>query len=75
MELVDVRIKLTEHDGKLEELDRRAGILEDRDELMTELRIELGKLQMQIKITWVLLMLVISGLVSVAFAVLKGGIP
>ena len=60
------------HEERLEALERRMELTEKWQETINTLRVEIGKLQQQIKITWVLLMLVISGLISVAFSIWKG---
>ncbi len=60
-----------------EGFERRMKKLESEQdhEMISDLRVEIAKLQSNLKITWLLLMMVISGLISVAFSVWKGGLP
>lgn len=70
-----VEVVLAKHDGRITALERTTKQHEERNKVISDLRVEIGKLQMQIKITWVLLMMVISGLVGVAFSIWKGSVP
>lgn len=63
-----VAIAVTRHDGRLNTLESQIKYLMEESRVIADLRVEIGKLQTQIKVTWVLLILVISGLVGVAFA-------
>lgn len=63
-----VNVQLTRIDGRLNLLEVQMERLLEQNELITDLRVELGKLQTQIKVTWVLMLLVISSLVGVAFS-------
>lgn len=73
--MATVEVTLAKHDQRLGVLEKFADGQEKRDETISDLRVELGKLQMQIKVTWVLLLMVISGLVGVAFSLWQGGGP
>lgn len=68
-----VEVTLAKHDQRLGVLEKFADGQEKRDETIGDLRVELGKLQTQIKVTWILMLLVISGLVGVAFSFWQGG--
>jgi len=68
-----IQVTLARHDGRLGTLEERVTALEKTNELVADLRVELGKLQMQIKVTWILLTMVVGGLISVAFAFWSGG--
>lgn len=64
------RVALALHDGRITMLEKDNDELWKRDKTFTELLVAIGKLEMQIKVTWGLLMLVIGGLVGVAFSVM-----
>jgi len=49
-------------------LEKDVDALKKQDEVIGDLRVEIAKLQTQTKITWGLMLLVISGLVGVAFS-------
>jgi len=79
MERIDKHLNL---DTRLDKLEDRVTILEqcvrnlqEVPAILTDLRIvvseKFGALSTQSKITWVLLLLIISGLVGLAFAVLQ----
>ena len=72
-ESVETRLAL--HTEQIDSLRERVSGLEEFGEIISILRVELGKLQMQTKVTWLLMMLVISGLVGVAFSLWQGGAP
>jgi len=56
-------------------LDQRVDKLEQEDctKALADVRVEIGKLQVQTYVTWVLLILILTGLVTVAFSVWNGG--
>jgi hypothetical protein len=47
--------------------------LTSHDKRIRSLEVQIGGVVIQVKVTWILLMLVISGLVGIAFSVWKGG--
>jgi hypothetical protein len=70
-EMMGVQKTLTDHEGRIRRLEARMSefdeALEKIMETLTKLRVEIGQLQTQTKITWFLMSLIIAGLVSVAF--------
>jgi hypothetical protein len=58
-------------EGRIGALEKETKYLMSNLKTLQELQIELGKLQMQIKVTWGLLIMVVGGLLSVAFSLLK----
>lgn len=53
---------------RVTQLEAKVDKLQARDETITTLRVEIGKMQTQTKITWGLLTLVIGGLITVALS-------
>lgn len=72
---VEFEVTLAKLEGRVVALERSVKHIEERNKVISDLRVEIGKLQMQIKITWGLLLMVISGLIGVAFSVWGGGVP
>ncbi len=65
----------TAHRARIEDrVKRNAERLDDMDptEVLKDLSVAVGEIKTQIKITWALLFLVVSGLVSVALSILRG---
>lgn len=75
MSEVNVEVTLAQHDIRIAALERLVTQQQEQNEFISDLRVEIGKLQMQIKITWALLVMVLTGLVGVAFSLWQGGGP
>ena len=67
-----VEVALAKHGGRITTLEKLVNQRAEQHKIITNLRVDIGQLQMQIKVTWALLLLVISGLVGVAFSVWGG---
>jgi len=64
-----VRQQETVCQARRDNLKDKINALSAMDETLADLRVKLSEVQTQIKITWALLMLVVGGLVGVAFSV------
>jgi len=60
----DIQIELARLDERVKTLEA-----ETLSELLGDLRVKVGELSTQIRITWILLALILSGLASIAFSV------
>jgi hypothetical protein len=69
----EIRVTLARHEGRIDNLELRMDAVEDLCKLIADLRVGLGKLEMQLKITWGLMVMIIAGLMSVAFSYWSSG--
>ena len=73
---VEIQVTLARHEERLGNLENRMIDVEEICKNQVDLRVAIGKLEMQIKITWALMVMIIGGLVSVAFSLwTNGGMP
>jgi len=65
-----IRIEMARIDERVKALEK-----EDLSEVIADVRVKLSEVSTQLRVTWALLFLVVSALVSLALSVWKGGIP
>lgn len=70
---IEIKVELARQDGRLIGLEARMTAVEALAKLITDLRVDLAGLRSQLKVTWALMMLIIAGLVTVAYTYMSVG--
>ncbi len=67
----ETQVEFAKFNGRVSNIEKDIHDIDTQMKILTELRVDIGKLEMQIKVTWGLLTMVVGGLLSVAFSIWK----